>query len=146
MKTFNEYKGINEMSYEISVERTEVGGEENINSHFVKLLMFQTQLKVMHWGTESFAEHNAYGSTYSSIDESLDALVESYQGYHGRIDFSSTCELTSYGTTDYCSLTDSALDCLNSLRSFLCESDLQNLTDEIIASVSKLKYLLTLKK
>jgi DNA-binding ferritin-like protein len=118
---------------------------KSLDEHFVSLLVFQSQLKVMHWGTESYAEHNAYGSTYSDVDSGLDALVESYQGYHGRIDFGSNCDFISFKDVEVNSWLGSILECLNSLREELKESDLQNLTDEIIANVSKLKYLLTLK-
>jgi hypothetical protein len=103
------------------------------------------QLKIMHWGTESYAQHNAYGATYESVDSGLDALVESYQGYHGRIDFGCSCDLPSFKDVECESWLDSILECLNSLRCELKESDLQNMSDELIASVSKLKYLLTLR-
>jgi len=111
----------------------------------VNLLGFQAQLKIMHWGTESYAEHNAYGMTYESIDDGLDALVESYQGYHGRLDFGTGCDFISFKDVEVNSWLGSMLECLNSLRQEFSESDLQNLTDELIASVSKLKYLLSLK-
>ena len=117
----------------------------SLDEHFVSLLIFQMQLKVMHWGTESYAEHNAYGTTYESVDEGLDALVESYQGYHGRIDFGCSCDIPGFKNVECESWLESMLECLNSLRGELKESDLQNMTDELIASVSKLKYLLTLK-
>jgi hypothetical protein len=37
------------------------------------------------------------------------------------------------------------MECLTTLRENVKESDLQNLIDELIAGVSKLMYLLTLK-
>jgi len=117
----------------------------SVDEHFVNLLLFQSQLKIMHWGTESYAQHNAFGSTYESIDEGLDSLVESYQGYHGRIDFGNSCEFISFKDVECDSWLNSMLECLNSLREELKESDLQNMIDELIAAVSKLKYLLTLK-
>jgi len=119
--------------------------EKSIDDHFVNLLLFQAQLKIMHWGTESYAQHNAYGMTYSSIDEGLDTLVESYQGYHGRINFGSSCEFINFSSVDNNSWLASMLECLITLRGYFKESDLQNMTDELIGSVSKLKYLLSLK-
>ena len=116
-----------------------------IDEHFVNLLVFQAQLKVMHWGTESYAEHNAYGMTYESIDDGLDALVESYQGYHGRIDFGCSCELINFSKVQPTEWLNSMMECLVLLRSEIKESDLQNLIDELISAISKLKYLLTLK-
>lgn len=135
--TFDEFKG------DPQIAKTKV--LSSVDDHFVNLLKFQMQLKVMHWGTESYAEHNAYGSTYGSIDEGLDALVESYQGYHGRVDFGCSCDLISFSKVQPNEWLDSMLVCLNTLRVELKESDLQNMIDELIAAVSKLKYLLTLK-
>ena len=147
--TFDEFKEKGtELEMDLGLEMTTrktKSLESNIDEHFVSLLIFQMQLKIMHWGTESYAQHNAYGSTYESIDGGLDALVESYQGYHGRIDFGCSCDLPSFKDVECESWLDSMLECLNSLRCELKESDLQNMTDELIASVSKLKYLLTLR-
>lgn len=147
--TFDEFKEKGtELEMDLGMEMTDRKTKSlgsSIDEHFVSLLIFQMQLKIMHWGTESYAQHNAYGSTYESVDGGLDSLVESYQGYHGRIDFGCSCDLHSFSDVQCESWLDSMLECLNSLRCELKESDLQNMTDELIASVSKLKYLLTLK-
>jgi hypothetical protein len=145
--TFDEFKDKGtelEMDLDIVSRKTKSLGS-SIDEHFVNLLLFQSQLKIMHWGTESYAQHKAYMKAYDSIDEGLDALVESYQGYHGRIDFGNSCEFISFKDVECESWLNSMLECLNSLRSELKESDLQNMIDELIAAVSKLKYLLTLK-
>ena len=74
--TFDEYK-------ENGIDPTELQGVKQLGSsldeHFINLLLFQAQLKIMHWGTESYSQHNAYGMTYDSVSDGLDALVESYQ-------------------------------------------------------------------
>jgi hypothetical protein len=147
--TFDEFKDKGtelEMNLDMDmVSRKTKSLGSSIDEHFVNLLLFQSQLKIMHWGTESYAQHKAYMKAYDSIDEGLDALVESYQGYHGRIDFGNSCEFISFKDVECESWLNSMLECLNSLRSELKESDLQNMIDELIAAVSKLKYLLTLK-
>jgi hypothetical protein len=127
-----------------NIEMTKSLGK-SLDEHFVSLLTFQAQLKIMHWGTGSFAQHEAYGKTYASVDAGLDALVESYQGYHGLIDFGSSCEFISFQNVEVNSWLGSMLECLNTMRGEFQESDLQNLTDELISGISKLKYLLTLK-
>jgi DNA-binding ferritin-like protein len=147
--TFDEFKDKGtelEMNLDMDmVSRKTKSLGSSIDEHFVNLLLFQSQLKIMHWGTESYAQHKAYMKAYDSIDEGLDALVESYQGYHGRIDFGGSFEFISFKDVECDSWLNSMLECLNSLREDLNESDLQNLIDELIAAVSKLKYLLTLK-
>jgi DNA-binding ferritin-like protein len=147
--TFDEFKDKgSELEMDLGIEmlsrKTKSLGS-SIDEHFISLLIFQMQLKVMHWGTESYAQHNAFGTTYETVDEGLDALVESYQGYHGRIEFGGSCDLASFKDVECDSWLSSMLECLNSLRGELNESDLQNMIDELIAAVSKLKYLLTLK-
>jgi hypothetical protein len=119
--------------------------ERSIDEYFVSLLCFQAQLKIMHWGTDSYSQHKAYMKTYDSVDAGLDALVESYQGYHGLIDFGSSCEFISFTNVEVNSWLESMIECLNTIRGKFKESDLQNLSDELITGISKLKYLLTLK-
>ena len=144
--TFDEYKENGMASTE---DDAQLQGIKQLGSsadeHFINLLLFQTQLKIMHWGTESYSQHNAYGMTYDSISDGLDALVESYQGYHGRIDFGNNGELISFADVEPNSWLKSMMECLNTLRENSKESDLQNMIDELIAGVSKLMYLLTLK-
>lgn len=127
-----------------NIEMTKSLGK-SLDEYFVSLLTFQAQLKIMHWGTGSFAQHKAYGKTYDSVADGLDALVESYQGYHGLIDFGSSCEFISFQNVEVNSWLGSMLECLNTMRGEFQESDLQNLTDELISGISRLKYLLTLK-
>lgn len=141
--TFDEFKQNGSPIDDIIAHSKSLG--KSLDEHFVSLLVFQAQLKIMHWGTGSYAEHNAYGLTYETVDNGLDALVESYQGYHGRLDFGSQCDFISFKDVEVNSWLGSMLECLTTLRTELKESDLQNLTDELIASVSKLKYLLSLK-
>ena len=144
--TFGEYK---ENGMEGTEEDSQLQGIKQLGSsldeHFVNLLLFQAQLKIMHWGTESYSQHNAYGMTYDSVSDGLDALVESYQGYHGRIDFGNSCEFISFSDVEPNSWLKTMMECLTTLRENVKESDLQNLIDELIAGVSKLMYLLTLK-
>jgi hypothetical protein len=107
----------------------------------------QGQMKILHWQTESFAEHNAFGETYESLDERFDRLIEVYSGKYGRPKFGGVQQLTY---ADYDSLKvdiflTAACEFFTDL--FMAEQDaeLANLRDEIIADIQKLKYLLTLK-
>jgi hypothetical protein len=44
------------------------------------LLHSQITTHIMHWQTESYAQHVALGEYYSEIPELIDAVVEAYQG------------------------------------------------------------------
>ena len=108
----------------------------------------RTQAHVFHLrvkGKGSFAAHLALQTYYEGIIPLIDGLVESYQGYHGRIDFGNSCELISFSDVEPNSWLKTMMECLTTLRENVKESDLQNLIDELIADVSKLMYLLTLK-
>ena len=144
--TFGEYKGngIGGTEEDFQLQGVKQLGS-SLDEHFINLLLFQSQLKIMHWGTESYSQHNAYGMTYDSLSDGLDALVESYQGYHGRIDFGNSCEFISFSDVEPNSWLKTMMECLTTLRENLKESDLQNMIDELISDVSKLMYLLTLK-
>ena len=142
--TFDEYKDGVENTEDTQMQGVKQLGS-SLDEHFVNLLLFQTQLKIMNWGTESYSQHNAYGMTYDSVSDGLDALVESYQGYHGRIDFGNNCDLISFADVEPNSWLKTMMEFLNTLIENVKESDLQNMIDELIADVSKLMYLLTLK-
>jgi DNA-binding ferritin-like protein len=117
----------------------------------LNLIKLQNQLRVLHWQTESYAQHQAFGQTYEALDGLLDELVEVHQGKKGKITFSSPVsielvnledlsiekvleEVGSYLSTTFNELHDSETD-----------TDCLNIRDEILAAVNKLRYLLTLK-
>lgn len=122
--------------------------ESNINSiddHIKALVEFQVQVKAMHWATESFAQHKATCDTYASLDVAMDALVESYQGYAGRIRIGGQYTVLNFEDINFDPWLESATAHVNSLREVITQSDVLNLLDEILAILSKFKYLLTLK-
>jgi DNA-binding ferritin-like protein len=111
------------------------------------VIQIQGQLKILHWQTTSFAEHNAFGSTYDSLDDKFDRLIEVYSGKYQRPKFGGVQELTF---ADYDSIKMDAF--LTATTEFLVDlfmaeqdAELANIKDEILADVEKLKYLLTLK-
>lgn len=118
---------------------------EGIMDHLRSLVEFQVQVKVMHWGTESFAQHKATCDTYASLDAAIDALVESYQGYTGRIKIGGQYTILNYEDMNLDPWLDSAMEHTNALRGMIEYSDVLNLLDEILAILTKFKYLLSLK-
>lgn len=115
-----------------------------------KLIEFQNQIRILHWQTQSFARHKAYGEVYTELNELLDDFIEAYQGKYNRIEFGGETQIT---------LKDSNAFDLNSFISeFLSvlikevpdeledsDTDLFNIRDEMLALTHKLKYLLSLK-
>jgi hypothetical protein len=111
------------------------------------VLQIQAQLRVLHWQTESFAEHNAFGGAYDSLDDLFDKLIEAYSGKYGRPKFGGMKQLA---VADYENVkVDAFIDGLHQFFEsvFMADTDkeLDNICQEITGELDKLKYLLTLK-
>lgn len=111
-------------------------------------LRIQNQLRIFHWQTTSFAQHKAFGEAYDEFDELIDSFIEVYTGKYGRTraKLVYNIELENH-TANYLETIDSFIAYLISLTDELDQSvdtDLLNIRDEMLASLNKLKYLLTL--
>ena len=51
----------------------------------LKFLQTQAQMRILHWQTTSYAEHNAFGGFYDATGDIIDKIVEAIQGKYGRI-------------------------------------------------------------
>lgn len=120
----------------------------------INLLTILNQLKIFHWQTKSFAEHEAFGKTYDALNELIDEFIEVYQGKYGRIfpvgeEFNVTLinytperidstmkQIVQYLTYELLNKEDYSQD---------INSELLNIRDEMLSNVNKLRYLLTLK-
>lgn len=121
------------------------------NSEVVKFLLeTQTQFRVLHWQTKSFARHSAYGGIYESLDDLIDKFVEVCMGKHGRPSFSGGYALAGKDIeelelTEFINLVCEYLVGLSESYDPKMDSDLLNIRDEMLAEINQLKYLLTLK-
>ena len=117
----------------------------------LNLLKLATQLRIFHWQTDSYAQHQAFGGAYEALSELIDRLVEVHQGKHGKIKYQTPAGLEISNSEDL-----SAQDILTEVTDYLStnftelhdpvkDSDCLNIRDEIVAELNKLKYLLTLK-
>jgi len=116
-----------------------------------KLLTFQNQVKILHWQTTSYAEHKTLDGLYGDLSGHIDEFVEVFMGKYGRILAQNNFSLT---LQNYASLPP--MDFMNQIAVYLIDelptmldsskdTDLLNLRDEMLGSVNKTKYLLTLK-
>jgi DNA-binding ferritin-like protein len=114
------------------------------------LIRLQNQFRILHWQTQSYAQHKAFGDIYDSLDGHIDKLVETHQGKYGRIIFSTpfSIDLVNFDDFDMVSVLDEATDYLstefNSEVDDTKDTDCLNIRDEILSDLNKLKYLLTL--
>ena len=117
------------------------------------LLTILNQLKIYHWQTTSYSEHKALGMAYEALEESIDQFVEVYQGTFGRVRSASGSFLFELENlqTESPELQGKIDQWITFLKSFSNDadlndkSDLLNIRDEMVATLNKLKYLITLQ-
>ena len=112
-----------------------------------KLLYFQEQIHLLHWQTDSFAEHKALGALYEFIQDFRDDVIEKLMGYTGRKVGIFTMQPLTTGISCTAVVTD-----LISFAYTLIEwaelnhyCDVENLAQSLSGTAAKTKYLLTLK-
>jgi hypothetical protein len=118
----------------------------------LKNLQLQAQMRILHWQTFSLGEHLAFGDFYDSVNTTIDTLMEAIQGKYGRIYLGG---IDSIQVSDYNNLKLNVF--LMDMESFYSseiythginpsvDSEIENIIQEIRASLDKLKYLMTLK-
>lgn len=121
----------------------------NFMKYIKNLLTILNQLKVYHWQTTSYAQHQALGGTYDALDDLVDRFIEVYMGKYGRIEAkggSTQIDVFNIETMNIENFVDNAVDYLVGIEipNEKTDTDLINIRDEMLAELNKLKYLLTL--
>lgn len=114
-----------------------------------KILNFQNELRLHHWGTDSYAAHKAIGKAYEALDGLLDTFAETYIGVYGKKEIKEITELSLNGPfkVRINTVLDSFEDYLkNEIPKEITEDQtaLLNIRDEMLGLVQQTKYLLTL--
>jgi hypothetical protein len=114
-----------------------------------KILNFQNEVRLHHWGTQSYAAHKALGNLYTGLDPLLDTFAETYMGVKGKQDLKDfdSLELNGPFKIGINSVLDSFEDYLKNELPKEVKQDqtaLLNIRDEMLALVQQTKYLLTL--
>jgi DNA-binding ferritin-like protein len=124
--------------------------EQEITNCFLEMLI---TIKLFHWNTFIFAQHEASDKLYASLNEHIDKFIEVLLGKTGnRIYFKNQNNLKLFSIhskkemikkmNDYKSyLVD--LD-RNKFLSKMSNTDLYSIRDDILADLNKFLYLLTL--
>ena len=119
--------------------------ENAIIGQFIYTLMSaRTQAHVFHLQTPSFAAHKALNEFYDEIVDTIDGLVESYQGKYGIIQGYGNVTLQEYQSCDGIILYFTTLvNFLEKSRSMIAQdSYIQNQIDELVALIYSLLYKL----
>ena len=115
-----------------------------------KFLTLHNQLKVYHFQSDSYAQHQAFGGAYNEFTDLIDTFIEEFMGQYSRIMNKDGFKVELYNITDkdpdkfieeYISFL------VTELPKGLKETytNLLNIRDEMLSELQKLKYLLTLK-
>jgi hypothetical protein len=109
------------------------------------------QLRILHWQTKGYARHKAFGKTYSILDGLIDDFLEISMGKYGRFSLSDSEKTLNLKNISELELSvflknmKSTLIGLTSQLSSEKDTDLLNIKDEMLGTVNKLSYLLTLE-
>ena len=111
------------------------------------LLTIQTQFKVFHWQTRSYARHEAFGTAYDELSPLVDKFVEIVLGVTDERMKVEPMELVDVMGTDPKETCLKSIETIKAIRGQYDEyPDLQNICDEMIGVIGQLKYRLTLTK
>ena len=123
----------------------------NLSSNVNFFLGLQNQFKILHWQTKGYARHKAFGEIYETLDGLIDEYVEICMGKHGRFvldNSSNTIQMTNLADLNIVEFLQTAKNRLIGFSGELSQerdTDLLNLRDEMLGSLNKLAYLLTLE-
>ena len=114
---------------------------EDANELFTTLLNSATVAHILHLQTRSYAKHKALEDLYGSLPDLADSLIESYQSKYGIVQYPAQSVSTP----------DDSLEFVKVLREYVNakrfavakDSELQNITDEIVQLLDSTIYKLT---
>jgi hypothetical protein len=116
----------------------------------LKLVQIQIQFKFLHWQTHGDAKHRTYGEVYDKLGDFIDEFAEIMMGKYGRVEFEPEFSIMfqNMGSLNLQNFLDGITEFLVGMTDQLdsrYDTDLLNLRDEMLGTINKTKYLLTLK-
>lgn len=119
----------------------------HIIGFFFKL---QTQIRLYHWQTKSFARHQATNGLLLKLDVTVDKFLELYQGRYGKANTGQNrlgFEIRQLSDSEAEQFLGSCVEWLADIESkgYISgdDTDLLNLRDEIVGDIQQTKYLFT---
>jgi len=121
-----------------------------------RVLQNMAQAKLLHWQTNSYAEHKALDNFFNEFIEISDTLIESIMGKYGRPEFSDeerTLKLDNYespespdGLPRFIAHLDVCYreECISAFSEEK-DPEIFNIIQEILGLIDQTKYLLSLK-
>ena len=118
------------------------GGGPNIVSYLFRL---QMAVKMFHWQTRSYAAHVESGKLFDDIVGKTDEIIEAYMGKYGRPRMATNASVSVPNMTKS-AMKDTLRKAIDYIpRAMPPDTYLQNMVDELVASMTKSLYLLTMR-
>jgi hypothetical protein len=111
------------------------------------IFTMQTNIKLYHWMTTSYARHKAADFAVDKVTDLGDQFVETYIGKYGRPSMTKrdmTIALHSYDDNTVTKYLDECIKFLLTLALKKDDVDLLNIRDEMVSALNQTKYLMTL--
>jgi len=118
-------------------------GGQIVNTFF----NIRDQIKLYHWQTKSFSEHNAVDDVVQSLDTNIDKFVEVYMGHYGRPYVKESMHVKNLTVTGIRGFIKQSTEWLSEKLPHMLkktDTDLLNIRDEMLGDLNQVKYLLTL--
>lgn len=123
-------------------------GEMSPDSIATKLSYFELQLHNLHWGTKSYAEHQALGGLYDAVFDFKDDIIEKIMGYSGvRAKIGNVGQLKEYAQGASTQVVGELITFAKQLQNYGASNnmpDIENVAQALSGTAAKTKYLLTL--
>ena len=120
----------------------------SINVHF--LIETQIQFKILHWQTNEYSRHMAFGKIYDELTDLIDKFVEVAIGKYGRFILNNEEKILKLENISELNLKtfikifrENLIGMGNDLNER--DTDLLNIRDEMLGEINQLAYLLTLE-
>lgn len=122
------------------------GEPMSLESIASKLTYFHEQIHLIHWQTQSYAEHKATGDLYDYVHDFKDDVIEKLMGYTGKRPKAFKMQPimdTSSATSVVTELKSFAHELMTwAEQNYYC--DVENMAQELSGHAAKTLYLLTL--
>ena len=113
------------------------------------LLKCLINVRLLHWNSLSYSEHQALGEFYEELSDNLDRFVEEYQGTYSLIGMMANqmdFETVDSVSMDYLLAGRNMVAGLRNANGFPQGSNLQNVVDEIVSNFDRTIYKLRFLK
>ena len=129
--------------------KTRANNNEAVIQMVSGLLKCLINVRLLHWNSLSFSEHQALGEFYEELSDNLDRFVEEYQGKYSLVGMMGNAmdfETVDSVSVDYLMAGRNMVGGLRELAGFPQESNLQNVVDEIVSNFDRAIYKLRFLK